>query len=103
MKTSFFPFALITNSHFFLSLGTNKISIHISSKSQSGWSALASGNLPDVSGIGCQDAPMASFDISGRGRFVKVIMESYHGEGAALQYINVDFDKHGKFVKFLNI
>ena len=80
-----------------LSHGTDRFSVYTSAKLDTGWSVVATGNLPDVSGVTCEHSPAMAFGINSRGRYVKIRMESFHGQGAALQFVNVVLDGHSTF------
>ena len=46
-------------------------------------------HLTDVRGKECMDIFLEHFNIGGRGRYVKINLETYFGKGAGLKYVDV--------------
>lgn len=71
------------------------------------WHLALIDNLPSPHGLACDEIPTVGFEINRSGRFMKLTLDSSHGnQGTGLQYVDIIYTKtcQGKNqLKFLEV
>ena len=75
----------------YFSRGTKQFSIYVSAKSNYDWTFVLTNNIPQIaSGAACSEVPLHTFLVKRRARYMKIILETFYGNGPGLKYIGVD-------------
>ena len=57
-----------------------------------GWSHEVEATLASGINVNCEDIPIHTYPINKAARYVRFMAMTYYGNGATLQYFNVDYD-----------
>ena len=83
---------MIHKCNLLFSRGTHKFSVHVSNDPDSTWVHVLTDTLPSAQNMDCVDIGLHTYNLKQNGRYMKLVMKNYYGKGAALKYINVNYE-----------
>ena len=75
------------------SLATDQFSAYVSFKSHTEYVHIITDILLAPFNLACENIPIHTFDINTSGRYLKLSLDTHHGQAAAMKYVKINYEE----------